>query len=371
MRKLSIAAIVLAIVSGCQSEVRARKPFQPAPDLHVAEREHLDGGFSRDYGFWMRSYSHIWSDAHTHIARGESEGERDERFRSLRNVMYEYNIVNGAVFCWREEDLAFVAGTQRHAPAWGATPNNPDVAKLRKYHEQYGIRGVKLHNTWVMKAESEGQEWEFPLGSGKMVPVSIDYMVSPEWMEFFAVCEELDLPICWHSNNRYGASPYNFGGQNERYFKHLSYDNEYILGHIKTLLTTYPKLKIVLCHAGFMGYRKLDGLFEQYPNLYIDTSAAFVLQDGDYLTRSERDRIRPFFIKWADRILFGTDAGAGADLADGMTEPHQVRRHVYHRVLPHKHFITQLFLPQEALDKITHENFERIFKMERAGVWYW
>lgn len=380
MRKVFPVIFAVCLFAGCACTMCtarnaghsvAREVFQPAPDLHVAEREHLDGGFSRDYGFWMRSYSHTWSDAHTHSGYGATVEERQDQFTRLHNAMYEINITNSAVFCYDEAGLAFAAAREGDAPVWFTAANNPDISKLREYHEKYNIRGVKIHNTRVIKSESLGEDWEFPAGSGQMVPVSIDYMVSPEWMEFFKVCDELDILLIFHSNNRYGASPYNFGGQNERYYKNLAYDNEYILSHVKQILTTYPDLDFMLAHAGFMGYRKLAGLFREYPNLYVDTSAAFVLQDGDYLTDAERERIRPFFIEWSDRILFGTDANAGADLSGGNTEEHQIRRHVYHRIRPHKNFIHALYLPQDALDRITHENFERLYKTERSDTWYW
>ena len=137
-------------------------------------------------------------------------------------------------------------------------------------------------------------------------------------------------------------------------------------------MAAHPRLKLMLAHSGFMGYRKLDGLFAEHPNLYIDTSAAFMLRNGDYLTDAERDRLRPFFLKWADRILFATDAtdaNAAADNADGMREAHHIRRHVSDFVKPHQNLIVALYLPQDALDKVAHGNFEKLFKAPRTDHW--
>jgi len=346
-------------------------PFQPPLDLHVAERDTADKGFSREYGFYMRPYCYFWSDAHTHASFGNfSQNERNRELLMLHDAMYELGIVNSAVFCKTEEDLAFVDSIGKDAPVWYAEFNDPDIGKLRRYHEKYHIRAAKLHNTPVFYGEFKGDSVEFPLGSGKKVPVKIDLMVSPEWMNFFAACEELGLPVIWHSNNRFGPSPYNFGGDNSDCWKGLPYDNFYVLSLIERILETYPKLNLVLCHQGFMGYSRLSALFEKHPNLYIETSAGFILQDGDYLTDKEREKIRPFFIRWADRILFGTDANAFWTEPDTLAERF-IRRHVYDHVHPLKSFIQQLYLPQDVLSKVAHKNFERIFKMKPAEDWFY
>jgi len=345
-------------------------PFQPPLDPYAAARDTADSGFSRGYGFYMRPYCYFWSDAHTHTCFSNfSQQERNRELIMLHNAMYELDIVNCAVFCKTEQDLAFVDSLGKDAPVWYVEYNDPDVEKLRYYHERYHIRAVKKHNTPVLYGEFHGETVEFPKGSGKTIPVTIDLIVSDEWMEFYAECEKLGLPITWHTNNRYGPSPYNFGGDNSKCWDALPYDNFYVLGLIEKILETYPKLDIILCHQGFMGYQLLDELFRKYPNLYIDTSAGFLLQDGDYLTDKERARIRPFFIKWADRILFGTDANAMWEELETVSEC-EIRRHVYNHVHPFKRFIQQLYLPQPVLSKIAHQNFERLFHMAPAGDWF-
>jgi predicted TIM-barrel fold metal-dependent hydrolase len=345
-------------------------PFEPPLDPYAAGRETADSGFSKGYGFYMSPYCYFWSDAHTHTCSADlSQEDRNRELILLHNVMYELDIVNSAVFCKTEEDLAFVHSLGRHAPVWYVDYNDPDIEKLREYHERYRIRAIKKHNTPVLYGEFRGETIEFPKGTGKSVPVTIDLIISDEWMEFYAECERLGLPITWHTNNRYGPSPYNFGGDNSRCWDGLPYDNFYVLGLIEKILETYPKLDIILCHQGFMGYPLLDGLFEKHPNLYIDTSAGYILQAGDYLTDSERARIRPFFIKWSDRILFGSDANTIWEGLDQVSE-HKIRRHVYNLVNPSKRFINNLFLPQPALSKVAHQNFERLFDMAPAGDWF-
>ena len=54
-------------------------------------------------------------------------------------------------------------------------------------------------------------------------------------------------------------------------------------------------------------------MLDKYPNLYIDT-AARVPEIG----RQPQEKMRRFFEKYQDRILFGTDLGVGPDDADMM-----------------------------------------------------
>jgi predicted TIM-barrel fold metal-dependent hydrolase len=371
---LPFLIIAVVVIWNLSLEIRLAdvpEPFQPAPDPAVAARDTADGGFSREYGFYMRPYCYFWSDAHTHTYGVDlPQEERNRELTMLHNALYELDIVNCAVFCKTEEDLAFVDSVGKDAPVWYPYFNDPDIEKLRYYHRRYNIRAVKLHNTPVFYGQFHGDSLEFPRGSGNIQPVSIDMIVSPEWMNFYSVCQELELPITWHTNNRYGPSPYNFGGDNSKCWDSLPYNNDYVLYLIERIIDTYPKLDLILCHQGFMGYTKLSSLFERHPNLYLDTSAGFILQDGDYLTDTERARIRPFFIRWADRILFGTDANAWWEYPETVSE-HEIRRHIYNHIHPFKRFIQHLYLPQPVLSKVAHQNFERLFKMPPAADWFY
>jgi predicted TIM-barrel fold metal-dependent hydrolase len=374
-KALPFLIIALLIIWNLTLELRLadvpEPPFQPPLDPAAAARDTADGGFSRDYGFFMRPYCYFWSDAHTHACFADlPQEERNRELTMLHGAMYELDIVNCAVFCKTEEDLAFVDSVGKDAPVWYADFNDPDIEKLRYYHEKYQIRAVKLHNTYLLYAESNGDSLEFPKGSGMLQPASIDWIVSDEWMNFYAACEELGLPITWHTNNRYGPSPYNFGGDNSKCWDALPYNNDYVLYLIERIIDTYPGINLILCHQGFMGYNKLSRLFERHPNLYLDTSAGFILHDGDYLTDEERQRIRPFFIRWADRILFGSDANAMWEELEEVSES-EIRRHAYNHVHPFKRFIQQLYLPQPVLSKVAHRNFERLFRMEPAGDWFY
>ncbi len=75
------------------------------------------------------------------------------------------------------------------------------------------------------------------------------------------------------------------------------------------VLDRHPKLKVVNAHMldHFNSDEQLDYLMyvlETYPNVNVDLGARF-----QQFNRMDRDKLRGFMIKYADRILFGTDIG--------------------------------------------------------------
>jgi len=75
------------------------------------------------------------------------------------------------------------------------------------------------------------------------------------------------------------------------------------------VLDRHPKLRVVNAHMldHFNSDEQLDYLMyvlETYPNVHVDLAARF-----QQFHRMDRDRLRNFMIKYADRILFGTDIG--------------------------------------------------------------
>lgn len=75
------------------------------------------------------------------------------------------------------------------------------------------------------------------------------------------------------------------------------------------VLDRHPKLKVVNAHMldHFNSDEQLDYLMyvlETYPNVHVDLAARF-----QQFHRMDRDKLRNFMIKYADRILFGTDIG--------------------------------------------------------------
>jgi len=72
------------------------------------------------------------------------------------------------------------------------------------------------------------------------------------------------------------------------------------------VLARHPKLRFVGAHFGCLEYDvdEIAKRFEAYPNFAVDTSGWSRIID---LSLQDRDKVRAFFIKYQDRIMFGTD----------------------------------------------------------------
>jgi uncharacterized protein len=174
----------------------------------------------------------------------------------------------------------------------------------------------KLENAIKMGAIGEGELWK-NLGltakdvSGKVIPVD-DPRIDPLW----AKAGELGVPVLWHMGDP--APMFQTVNRfNERYIELRSYpewsfygsnfpSREIIMKGRENVLRKHPQTIFIGCHMGWnsddLSYAAY--LLDTYPNYYLDLST----------TLSELGRqpytARKFFIKYQDRILFGTDGGS-------------------------------------------------------------
>jgi predicted TIM-barrel fold metal-dependent hydrolase len=85
---------------------------------------------------------------------------------------------------------------------------------------------------------------------------------------------------------------------------------ETILSARDHLLEKHPALRVVGAHLGSMelDVDEVARHFDRYPNFAVDTAARM-----EYLMLQPRDKVRNFLIKYADRVLYGTDLGFQAN----------------------------------------------------------
>lgn len=108
------------------------------------------------------------------------------------------------------------------------------------------------------------------------------------------------MPDAWYQE---GGGVWNRIGE---FRGEVSYD---ALMHARDqVIRNYPDLKMVGCHLGSMAFdvdeiaRRLD----TFPNFAVETS--FTLK---YLMGQAREKVRDFFIRYQDRILYGSDVSGG------------------------------------------------------------
>ena len=276
---------------------------------------------------------------------------------------------------------------------------------LKQYAEKYPNRFINFSATWFppiimfdkeladlpndlerrikMGNHGDGEIWKyFGLKTrdayGKVIPVD-DLRLDPLWDK----AAELGVPILWHMGD---PAPFfqPVDKFNERYIELRRYSDwsfygprfssrETILKGRENVLRKHPGTIFIGCHMGWNS-DNLDYaayLLDTYPNYYLDIST----------TLSELGRqpytAKKFFIKYQDRILFGSDGGSLFGVKGWSVERFY---QAYFEFLetdneyidyPMQGAINQgswkiygINLPDEVLEKIYYKNAEKILKVK-------
>ncbi len=241
---------------------------------------------------------------------------------------------------------------------------------------------VKLENAVKRGVIGEGELWK-NLGltakdaSGKVIPVD-DSRIDSLWVK----AGELGVPVLWHMGD---PAPMFLPVDrfNERYIELRRYSEwsyygpqfpsrETLMKGRENVLKKHPQTIFIGCHMGwntddlsYAGY-----LLDTFPNYYLDLSTTLSeLGRQPYTTRR-------FFIKYQDRILFGTDGGSLFNVKGWTVEKFY---QAYFEFLeteneyidyPMKGAINQgswkiygINLPDSVLQKIYYKNAEKIYKI--------
>lgn len=157
-------------------------------------------------------------------------------------------------------------------------------------------------------------------------------------------------------------------------------NNETQYTEIINVLTRHPNLKIIFAHFFFLSAQlpRLADYLDQFPNMCIDLTPGIEMYHN---FSKDIDTAREFFLKYQDRIIFGTDIGARALLVDPQegiqVEESRARVYVIRNFLENENefYVDSdsgflfgpadvafygIALPGSVLDKIYFKNFERV-----------
>jgi predicted TIM-barrel fold metal-dependent hydrolase len=230
------------------------------------------------------------------------------------------------------------------------------VAELKRCHKM-GAKGVgELGDKGKGLFYSKPEAWGMHPDDPRMIPV-------------FTACAELGMPVNIHVADpkwMYEKMDATNDGLMNAYEWRLD-DQPDIVDHagmIRILENTVRQNRqttFVACHLANCTYDLsiIGGLLERNPNLHIDIGARFA--ELAPIPRTAR----AFFIKYQDRIVYGTDMGATRDMyrltyriletADEHFYAHE--RFGYHWAL------NGLDIPREVLEKVYLKNAEKILQM--------
>jgi uncharacterized protein len=235
-------------------------------------------------------------------------------------------------------------------------------AKKLEEAAKAGICGLKIHKSLGLTHKDK---------SGKLLTVD-DPRIDPIW----AKCGELGIPVAIHVTD-----PQAFFTPLDKYNERLDelgnhpnwsfYGDEYpskedILEQRNRVFEKHPDTIFIGAHMGTLpeNLAKVGEWLDTYPNFYVDIDARI-----SELGRQPRTA-RKFFLKYQDRIMFGTD-----------TDPNAEAYRIYYRFLETddeyfdpagghhiqgRWMIYGIYLPDEVLEKVYNKNALKIFNMSKV-----
>lgn len=142
-------------------------------------------------------------------------------------------------------------------------------------------------------------------------------------------------------------------------------------------VAAHPRLRFVGAHMGSLEYDvdRLGAFLDRYPNATVDLAAR--MSQVQYQSVRDRERVRRFFVRYQNRLLYGSDIAMnpGADPAGFRREAHEAWsadwRYLATAQTQHVDVIDVdvpgLALPREVIDKVYYRNAARVFALDAAG----
>ena len=229
-----------------------------------------------------------------------------------------------------------------------------------------GVQGVKVYKSFGLRIKDK---------TNRLVAID-DPRYDPIWDK----AAELGVPVMIHVGD---PTPFFTPTDrfNERYEELRDHPEiscygpqfptkESLLSQAENLIKKHPRTKFIMAHMGMSAENLayLSRLMDTYPNYYVDTAS--VLHEIGRQPYSARR----FFIKYQDRIIFGSDGGYGLDPKGLWPAERFYRTYFEFFETGNEYFEYPIYgtynqgrwriygidLPDEVLEKIYHKNAEKL-----------
>lgn len=238
------------------------------------------------------------------------------------------------------------------------------ITRIKNSFDQ-GALGIKLWKNIGMVEKNAADEF-IMIDDPKFDPV-IEYIISQNK----TVMAHLGEPKnCWlpvekmtvNNDKRYFARHPEY-----HMYLHPEYPSyETLIAARDRFVEKHPDMRFVGAHLGSLEWdvNELAMRLDKFPNMAVDMAAR--IPHLQYQSRQDREKVRDFFIKYQDRLVYATDSGISDD-----SDPENEKRETHNVWLSDwKYFATDetmtsphvdgefqgLKLPKKVIDKIYREN---------------
>ncbi len=245
-------------------------------------------------------------DGHMHVWRGADRTTISEtleltgarRFNVLSIPFFPAHAGSATL---NDQALDLKAHSHGRAYAFGAldysagprlSPAN--LAAQAEYLTKQGFDGIKM--------------WE---GKPSIYVHLFDRLEGPLYAQFFAWAEAHGLPLLMHVGD-----PARFWDPSRATLDPWSYARpgyparEELYAELERLLALHPRLKVIFAHFFFLwdDLPRAAHFLDAHPSVCLDLAPAV---EGYLFLSEQTEPAHEFFVRYADRIVYGTDIGAG------------------------------------------------------------
>lgn len=192
-----------------------------------------------------------------------------------------------------------------------------DISTLFRYPDSIGTHFARYVDTLLEMGCDGIKMIEGKPQIRKMLPVPP--FDSPVWEPYWDKMERHQVPLLFHVNDPeefWDAQRVPDWARRQGWFygDGTYVNNEAQYREVLNVLKRHSHLKVIFAHFFFLSadLERLAGYLERFPNLSIDLVPGIEMY---FNFARQTKKVREFFMKYADRILYGTDIGARALLA--------------------------------------------------------
>lgn len=284
-----LAILVSLLFTGCQGRYYTEKDFKSVAKVDVHAHVNSENGF-----FEEQALEDNFKLITINVDHSDSASVKEQLKYSLSSVKkYPGEVFYSATFFF-------------DTTGWDNDDWSKKVIDQLKENISSGAVSVKLWKNIGMTVSDRKGNF-IMVDDAKMDPV-IEFIISKN----LPVTGHLGEPKnCWLPLSEMtvkGDSSY--FAKNPKYHMFLhpefpSYEDQ--INARDNLLLRHPDLKFIGCHLGSLEWEvdELAKRLDKFPNMAVDLAARIChLQ---YQSKTNRDKIRDFCIRYQDRILYGTD----------------------------------------------------------------